>query len=194
MTNRHPSEADLALLAGGDCGKLKHFFLSRHVARCGDCRDTLASFGELRTAVHELALPDVAANPQDWSRMAGEMRANIRLGLAAGECVGAGLAEAPRRTWSPRFAIGMAGVVLLAGAGLFLRGLLPQADFPAIVHAAVVESTGKGPQVRTGSGSMTLMNSGDVAADQTVTSQGAIRASYVDGSTGTVTITSVYVE
>ncbi len=41
---------------------------------------------------------------------------------------------------------------------------------------------------------MTLLNHGDVAGDQTVTSQGAIRASYVDGSTGTVTVTSVYVE
>ena len=45
---------------------------------------------------------------------------------------------------------------------------------------------------------MTLLNTsanqGDTAIDQTVTSQGAIRARYVDGNTGTVTITSVYVE
>ena len=41
---------------------------------------------------------------------------------------------------------------------------------------------------------MTLLNHGDVAGDQTVTAQGAIRASYVDGKTGTVTVTSVYVQ
>jgi len=44
--NTHPSETDLALLAGGDCGRLRSFILNRHVARCGDCRDTVASFGE----------------------------------------------------------------------------------------------------------------------------------------------------
>ncbi len=195
MINRHPSESDLALLAGGDCGSWQRFRLNRHVSRCGDCKDTLASFGELRSAVREVELPQVVSNEADWSRIAGEMRANIRLGLAAGECVGDAPEVSSGRSWLPRFAMGMAGVILLTGAGIFLRGLLPPSDLPSAIHtASVVESTGKGVQLRTDSGSMTLLNHGDVAGDQTVTSQGAIRASYVDGNTGTVTITSVYVE
>jgi len=194
MSERHPSEADLALLAGGDCGLLTRFNLNRHVARCGDCRDTLASFGELRSEVRDMAMPDFAANESDWSRMAGEMRANIRLGLAAGECIGEGPVEATHRNRAPRFAIGMAGVVLLAGVGMFLHGLLPHDTLPGVVSSAVLESSGTGVEVRTDKGSMTLMNQGDVTADQTITSQGAIRDSYVDGNTGTVTITSVYVE
>lgn len=197
MKQRHPSEADFALLAGGDCGRLQRFRLNGHLARCGDCRDTLASFGELRLAVREFAEPDFS-NDTDWDRLAAEMRANIRVGLAAGECV----REVPRKnsphslwTRKPQFAVGIAGILLLAGAGVFLHGLLPRENSPGFAHMPVVESTGAGVEVRTDTGSsMTLLNHGDAASDQTVTSQGAIRASYVDGNTGTVTVTSVYVE
>jgi len=191
--NRHPSEAELALLAGGECGPLKRFFLNRHLRRCGDCRDTVASFGELRTALREHVPSEVNSPELDWNRMAAEMKANIRVGLAAGECVG-DFPATRVRGWKPQWAIGAAGVLLMAGAGVFLHGLLPH-EHPGLVHEAVAESTNAGVQVRTDSGSsMTLLNHGDSAADQTVTSQGGIRASYVDGSTGTVTITSVYVE
>jgi hypothetical protein len=190
---RHPSEATLALLAGRDCGTLRRLFLQRHVRRCGDCRDTVASFGELRAAVREHLPSEVAPPELDWNRMAAEMKANIRVGLAAGECVG-DFPGKPVWGWKPRLAVGVAGVLLLAGTGVFLRGLLPR-EKSGMVPAAVAESTGAGVEVRTDAGSsMTLLNHGDAASDRTVTSQGAIRASYVDGNTGTVTITSVYVE
>lgn len=189
MSGRHPSEADLALLAGGDCGAWQRFRLNRHVAGCGECQDTVASFSELRDDIHDAGVPDL-----DWDRFAGEMRANIHLGLAAGECVAPALPELPRRSWVPRFAVGMAGVLLLAGAGLFLRGLLPHDALPTMAQTAVLESSDTGVEVRTEKGSMKLINQGDGAGDQTVTSQGAIRVSAVDGSTGTVTVTSVYME
>jgi len=191
--NNHPSDTDLALLAGGDCGRLQRFLLNRHVSRCGDCRDTVASFAELRSESLELA-GDNAMPEMEWNQLAGEMRANIRLGLAAGECV----AEAPARifsgTWKPRLALGAVCVALLVGAGIFLRGLLPNDNPSGVVHAATAESNSTGVQVTTGASSMTLMNHAGVAGDQTVSSDGAIRASYVDGETGTVTVTSVYVE
>lgn len=198
MIGNHPSEADLALLAGGDCGFFTRLRLNRHVARCGDCRDTVASFSELRSEVGEFAGTH-AIHGLDWDRMAGEMRANIRLGLDAGECVRQTPAAGRNWNWTPRFAMGLAGVLLLAGAGVFLNGLLPHtglpgSNLPGVVHAASLESTGTGVALRTDAGSMTILNHGDVAGDQTVTAQGAIRASYVDGSTGTVTITSVSLE
>jgi hypothetical protein len=191
--NGHPSETQLALLAGGDCNWFKRLWLHTHVSRCGDCRDAIASFHELRSSLHEMPLPAVAVKDADWERLADEMSANIRLGLEAGECIAPAQAEAAPRSWIPRLAWGMAGVVVLVGAGMFLRGLLPHTELP-VVHAAVVESTSKGIQVRTGAGSMTLLNLSDEQPDQTVTSQGAVRARYVDGNTGTVTITSVYAE
>jgi predicted anti-sigma-YlaC factor YlaD len=192
--NTHPSETDLALLAGGDCGRLRSFILNRHVARCGDCRDTVASFGELRSETLELAESNVLPEA-DWSGLAGEMRANIRLGLAAGECVAAAPARILPVSWKPRLAMGAACVLLLTGVGIFLHGLLPNDNPTGVVHAATTaESNSTGVQVTYGASSMTLMNHGDVAGDQTVSSDGAIRASYVDGDTGTVTVTSVYVE
>ncbi len=194
MKERHPSETDLALHAGDYCGWVRSFRLHSHLAKCGDCRDTLASFGELRSAVLDYSPAGVASNEMDWDRMAAEMRANIRVGLAAGECVREMPARGSRWGWKPQLAVGMAGVLCLAGAGVFLRGLLPHENVPGIVHAAVLESTGTGVEVRTDKGSMTLLNHGDEAGDQAVTSQGAIRATSFDGATGTVTITSVYVE
>lgn len=194
MSN-HPSENDLALLAGGDSGRWKGFFLKRHIARCGDCRDTLASFTELRSDARELSSDSASIMPEtDWDLLAGEMRANIRLGLAAGECVAEAPAPILPATWKPRLALGAVCVLLLTGAGIFLHGLLPNDNPAGVVHAATVESNSTGVQVTTGSSSMTLMNHSGVAGDQTVSSDGAIRASYVDGDTGTVTVTSVYVE
>jgi hypothetical protein len=191
--NRHPSEADLALLAGGDCGWLERLRLKNHVSHCGDCQDAMASFAEIRSSLREMALPAVAVDEASWEQLAGEMRANIRLGLAAGECVAAVPVEAAPKPWLPRFAYGAAGVVVLLGAGMFLRGLLPHTDLP-LVHASVVESTARGIQLRTSTGTMTLLPQTDAEPDQTITSQGAVRARYVDGNTGTVTITSVYAE
>jgi hypothetical protein len=191
----HPSEINLALLAGGDCGWLRRFFLRRHVARCGDCRDTVASFTELRSETLELASNNASMTPEtDWNQLAGEMRANIRLGLAAGECVGEAPATILPVSWKPRLAIAATCVLLLAGAGIFLHGLLPNDNPAGVVHAATVESNSTGVQVTTGASSMTLMNHAGVAGDQTISSDGAIRSSYVDGDTGTVTVTSVYVE
>lgn len=194
MNERHPSETDLALLAGGDCGRFRTFRLHSHLAKCGDCRDVLASFQELRSAMRDYSPSGFASSELDWEKTAAEMRANIRVGLAAGECVRELPAASSGWGWKPQLAIGMASVLLLAGAGIFLRGLLPHESAPGIVHAAILESTRAGVEVRTDKGSMTLLNHGDEAGDQTVTSQGAIRATSFDGNTGTVTIASVYVE
>jgi hypothetical protein len=190
--DRHPAESDIALFAGGDCGRWQTFRLKRHLANCDDCRDALACYSDLRLAVSDQAENGFA--PADWNRLAAEMRANIRVGLAAGECVREKPGKPSPREWTPRWAIATACVLLLAGAGIFLRGLLPHEAAPATARMAVVQSTGAGVEVSTGKGSMTLLNHGDDAGDQTVTSEGAIRASYVDGNTGTVTVTSVYVE
>jgi len=187
--SHHPSETDLSLLAGGELNWLRRFQVEGHVSRCGECRDVVASFGELRSAVHDYT----PSGTFDWDRISADMRANIRVGLDAGECVREIPAPAVHK-WKPRLAIGMAGVLLLAGAGVFLRSQLPHDMLPPAERSAVLESTGSGIQVQSGSGSMTLTGTGDITGDQTITSQGAIRASYVDGSTGTVTVNSVYVE
>lgn len=180
MSNRHPSETDLALLAGAEHGAVSRFFLNRHVRECRQCTAAVARFEMLRAGMSNPELPDL-----DWSRLESEMRANIHLGLEAGECV----RQAPvAGTWSPRLAVACASLIFLAGAGFLLR------NEPATVKAAepVLESTGAGLELRNGPSSMTLMNRNGSVADQTVSAQGEIGARYVDG--GTVTINNVYLE
>ena len=80
---KHPDEATLALHAGGDLGLIARWRTNRHLSRCERCREEVAAFQGLREV-----LPDLAEMPEvPWNRLAAEMKANIRLGLAAGECV-----------------------------------------------------------------------------------------------------------
>src|ERR1700694_2046354 len=80
---KHPSEASLALFAGGDLGRLRRGNIERHMAACSECRHDISEFSALRTDAGVLAeLPELS-----WDRLAAEMKANIRLGLEAGECV-----------------------------------------------------------------------------------------------------------
>src|SRR5215831_4773166 len=80
---KHPSQATLALHAGGDLGPVARWFTERHVSHCERCREEVEAFQLTRQI-----LPDLAEIPEiPWNRLAAEMKANIRLGLAAGECV-----------------------------------------------------------------------------------------------------------
>src|SRR4051794_1056729 len=107
---KHPHESDLALFAGHDLGFLSEWRVSRHVARCEQCRASVDAFESARLEVTGLGeLPPEIA----WNRLASEMKANIRLGLAAGECVGP--SEPEKRLSLPVFS---GWHTLLAYAGL----------------------------------------------------------------------------
>src|ERR1039457_5247654 len=79
---RHPNQASLALHAGGDLGPFARWRTSRHLARCESCREEVAAFDEVRRSLPGMAeVPDL-----QWNRLAAEIKANVRLGLAAGAC------------------------------------------------------------------------------------------------------------
>jgi hypothetical protein len=186
--NTHPTEVELALLAGGECGVVTQFFLNRHVRKCERCLDTVAEFVMLRHNVAEQE-PHL-----DWGRLEAEMRANIHLGLEAGECV-----RTPRqaRPWNPRMAVAFASLMLLLGAGVLMR--VPKAPSAHTQEAngqstpaSVLESTGSGLELRNGDSSLTILNRYGSVADQTVSAQGVIGARYVDA--GGVTTNHVYLE
>jgi hypothetical protein len=70
----------------------------------------------------------------NWNRLASEMKANIRLGLAAGECV-AGYSVGPKR---PRFstmqtAVAYAGLIALVVAGVWMQRPAPHPQQAALV-------------------------------------------------------------
>src|ERR1044071_1416059 len=108
---RHPSQATLALHAGSDLGFFARWRTERHLAKCDSCRDELASFESMREILPELGeIPEIP-----WNRMAAEIKANIRLGLAAGECVRTSdvpLRETPLFT-GIRTIVAMASIVAL---------------------------------------------------------------------------------
>jgi anti-sigma factor RsiW len=181
---QHPSSTDLALLASGDCGLARAFLLSRHVRQCPDCAAEVDEFSALRAATADSMPPEV-----DWESLATEMRANIRLGLEAGECVRYSV-PTPRNR-NPRLVIAFASLVALLGTGFFYSRLQNQPKAPDAV--AVLHSTPEGVEVRTGLNSLELLNRKAAIANQTVGAQGQIGVRYVD-ETGSVTINNVYLQ
>lgn len=179
----HPAENDLALFAGGDAAWIRRILVQRHVRTCEDCRKRVADYRDLRETVADFELPQM-----NWNALAVEMRANIGVGLEAGACVGG--ARLPVR-WNPRFAVAFACLLVLMGSNFFLR-----MHRTPVVEAAgpVARSTTSGIELRKGSHSLIFPNHEGSRADQTVSAQGEIRSRYVDGETGSVTITNVYLE
>ena len=189
---KHPSQEILALHAGGDLGWLAGWKTARHVAACERCAEDVAAFNDLREALPELGeIPEIP-----WNRMAADMRANIRLGLAAGECV-RGVAE-PVSEPVPlfRFArvtLALASVLAVVVTGLVLQGPGP---VPMVAHSVdpVVQLTTQGIQRRSGEQGFSLLHGRAQSVTYTVNAKGSLGARYMDPETDQVTMTKVYVE
>jgi hypothetical protein len=95
----HPERAQIALFSGGDLGRWQRWSVARHIARCSPCRREVEALRGAAIQLRELAaeMPDLP-NGLSWSRLAGEMTGNIRVGLAAGEAIA--LFDKPLRTKS----------------------------------------------------------------------------------------------
>ena len=213
---RHPTEADLALFSGGDLGFWDRWRVGRHASRCGDCRRTLEEFGKARESVQEIA----SELPRDlnWSRLAGDMTGNIRVGLAAGEAI-ARYDRVSIKTKPPR--LGWHAAVVLAGACVVFVAVfwmyLPQqqadrlmsaldrargerigtlvkghAQTASVADEVVLEASRSAIQVRENGGALSLMHPRSDGVTISVNMQGSAGARYVDSDTGQVTINRVY--
>jgi hypothetical protein len=185
--SKHPSEANLALFAGGELRRWQRRSVERHVSGCAECRGAVSGFSAQREQTREMAeLPDVA-----WDSLAAEMRANIRLGLEAGECV----TEHPARRlgFSLRGVAACASLAMLVVVSFLIEGPAPRAADLKADEAAVIETSGSGIQVREGGRAMMLLNAHARTVDYQA-SGSAMGARYVDSDTGQVTINNVYVE
>jgi len=187
----HPDSETLALHAGGDLGWFRAWWTERHVASCDECRDEIASYRDMREILPELKeMPEV-----NWGRLANEMRANIRLGLAAGECV----REASHEVTRVPLLAGFRAAIALAGIlALLVTGLVLEWPRPSVMSASVpvVQVTGNGVERRAGDRGFALMHKdvGIQGVTYSVGAQGTMGASYVDQQTNLVTVTKVYVE
>jgi anti-sigma factor RsiW len=137
---RHPNQAALALHAGGDLGAVARWRTERHLSHCERCREEIAQYRRIRSIV-----PDLAETPEiPWNRLAAEMKANIRLGLAAGECVRAtSVADGRGLLTGFRAAVAFASMAVLIAAGITLERPTPiAADQPGIVAEATPGGAG----------------------------------------------------
>jgi hypothetical protein len=192
-TIRHPDENELALLAGGEAGRMRRFFLDRHVRNCEDCQDRIVEFQEMRAELGTVEFPEL-----NWNQLAEEMHANIRVGLEAGECVRPVTASRSGfRFVTPRFTVAFASLALVVGASFLLTEsqFHPRPWRPAILSEGatpVLQATGSGIEFRKGTDSFAFLANNGAPAGQTVSAQGAMESRLVNGETGLVTINDVY--
>jgi hypothetical protein len=206
---KHPAEFALALYASGDLALLQSVQVRFHTSRCQACRDIVAAYRADKVWVEK---SDQIPEGVNWDRLAAEMTANIRVGLAAGECV------APRARskglwgsvagwqWKPVAAV--AGLIVVVTGAWWLNVPAAQNEslgraFRAIAHRGATLNEDRGPMVEvTPAGIKLFENGGALGVDQgglrpvavSVDAQGSASARYVDTDTGQVTITSVYVQ
>jgi hypothetical protein len=215
----HRKETDLALYASGDLRLWQRAMVHLHVRQCESCRRTVEEFRADGRALRDAAgkLPDGL----DWARLSAEMTANIRVGLAAGECV------APRRharrfipagrfvpaarfvptSWRP---VALASLVTALLAVLLVGGWwlnMPTQETQALSRAMrsiwhgrsvmqeergpVIEASSDGIELRKDGGALGVSQDAAKLVSVSVSTQGSASAHYVDQDTGQVTITSV---
>jgi hypothetical protein len=205
---QHVKETDLALYGSGDLRLWQRAAAHLHVRQCELCRERLEEFRSDAKALRDGA--GILPEGLDWARLSAEMTANIRVGLAAGECV----APRGRRThksipdlWRPvalaSFVTAMLAIVLLGGWWLNM----PSQDAQVLSHAMrsiwhgrtamsgergpVIEATPEGIELRKDGGSLGLSQDSAQLVNTSVSTQGSASAHYVDQDTGQVTVTSV---
>lgn len=183
---RHPRETELALYAGGELGWWRRLRLGRHVRRCEACRRQAEEFGRWR---RRLRVQDEMPPGVNWNQLAAEMKANIRVGLAAGECVGP-VREEPLG-WRPA-ALALP-VLLLLLAGWLLQIWHPPLRRPPGWRGAVIAATASGVELRRGGAALTLLHPHASDVGRFASGEG-VHVRYVDAETGLVTISHVYAQ
>jgi hypothetical protein len=208
---RHPSEVQLALLAGGDLRAWDGWRVGRHVAQCARCETEVRSLREVSGRVRELT----SELPQDlnWNRLAEEMAGNIRVGLAAGEAI-AGF-DRPLRSRPARLGLN-AAMVLGCATAVFLVAFSVSLPKPQVEHLigalnrirterigrlapraaaaedVVLEATSSSIEVKENDRALSLMHPRSDGATVSVNLQGSAGVRFVDTDTGQVTTNKVY--
>jgi hypothetical protein len=207
---RHVAETDLALYAAGDLRLWQRAAVHLHVRQCESCRELVEEF-----RADGRALRDAAAGlPEglEWARLSAEMTANIRVGLAAGECVAprTHARKAMPALWRP---IALASLVTATLSALLVGGWwlnMPPQETQALSRAMrsiwngrsavtaerglVIEASQEWIELRKDGGALGVSQDSAKLMTVSVSTQGSASAHYVDQDTGQVTITSVYAQ
>lgn len=183
---KHPSELHLALFSGGDLKGLKGVLTSLHVKRCKQCAEEVASLREASSMLRD----ELSAPPPNifWEPLAAEMSGNIRVGLAAGECV-APLSPNPRLGWRASMVMASATVLLMAAWWL-------NVPHPRRVtsNAVVLQSTPTGIELQQNGARLELVHKAGSHSTIVLSAPRSLRSRSVDAETGQVTIYNVYAD
>ena len=209
----HPNQVQLALLAGGDLAFWDRWRVGRHVSSCSACANEVQALRAARGQVREVT----AALPENlnWSPLAEEMTANIRVGLAAGEAIARFDRPALRGRsrhlgWNAALVVACATVVFAAAFWINLPR--PQMDHllsalrrvrtdrigklvqhPAAGTADVMlEASSFSLDLSQNGRMLSLMHPHSDAVTVSVSMRGSVGVRYVDADTGQVTTNKVY--
>jgi hypothetical protein len=195
----------LALFASGDLAWIERLQLRLHVVRCPVCQEEVAGLARMRREVRDAR--DETPPGLDWDQLAAEMKANIRLGLAAGEIVSVPEPVTRHRGWQVAVAMGtVTALVMIAMTVTVLRNgrpSLPAGHWqatggPLVIlegprgHEVVLRATMGGIGVERNGQAMALTHGGTAAAVK-MELHGSMQARYIDDDAG-VTIHHVYSE
>jgi hypothetical protein len=208
---RHPSEGELALLACGELPWWARVRVGRHVSGCAACRTAAEAFrGDSRQIREELQELPAGLH---WDRLAEEMKANVRVGLAAGACVDPVARKGARIEW-PVWSLGasLASLCLLLALGWWVK--MAPGDTESLARrvrtawgtrwqagqtinsdrGVVLAADTGGIEVKENGRTMTFVSPRSEAVTVSVSLQGSAQARYVDSETGQVTIANVYAQ
>jgi len=210
---RHPDEAQLALLAGGELGRWERLRVNRHLSRCSACAQQVELMRDVAGDLRKLA----AELPQNlnWDQLDEDMRGNIRVGLAAGEAIARfdkpGLRARPRAWgWNAAMVIACGIVVFVAAFWINLpeqqadhllgalrrirpgRIGMPVRGLDASTDGIVLAASGSSLEVTENGRTMSLLHPQSDAVTVSVSMRGSVGVRYVDADTGQVTTNKVY--
>jgi hypothetical protein len=205
----HPDEIQLALFAGDDLGAWKRWRVSRHVSGCGTCARAIQELQAGREQLRDLA----ASMPEsvNWPRLTEEITGNIRVGLAAGECI-AGFEKRPRVKSGlvTNAAMVMACATVVAVGALWIE--LPKTETDHLITTlkgirferigkvmrgsslraseAVIEASPLSIEIKENGSAFSLLH--PHGASISVNMQGSAGVRYIDADTDQVTTNRVY--
>jgi hypothetical protein len=188
----HPNEIRLSLYAGGELALLERGRTGFHVQRCENCRLKVEAMqvasAALRRAANELP------GGLNWDRLAAEMTGNIRVGLAAGECISVPPRKGDRLGWRAAAVVASATLLIMTAWWLNIPPSRRSAANSNVVRLEVTAS-GSGIELKQNGAALTLLNqSAGSGSTVFVSSPGSLRARYVNAETGQMTINNVYAQ
>lgn len=198
--SRHLPIHVISLYSGGDLPWWNRFTAGRHIRSCEACSAELRAFAEARGDLREQSegLPaDV-----NWNRLAAEMKANIHLGLEAGEIAAGRMSMAECQdeyAEEPAYRAFFKPMAALASVAVFLYGatwMLSKRSANREVASAqiLLTTTAEGIEYQGNGSALTLLQGGAKPVAFKVGAGSGLRAQYVDEETGQVTINHVYTD